>query len=103
MGSRWSGWLVAVVTLVVLGPALGWGYVLSYDMVFVPRQSLLPAALGLGEVLPRAVPQDAIMSILTVIAPGLVWQHLALVGIVAGGIVGVGRLLRPLDAWQRWM
>ena len=103
MGSRWSGWWVAVVTLVVLGPALGWGYVLSYDMVFVPRQSLLPAALGLGEVLPRAVPQDAIMSILTVIAPGLVWQHLALVGIVAGGIVGVGRLLRPLDAWQRWM
>ena len=34
--------------LLVLGPALGWGYVLSYDMVWVPRLDLRADTLGLG-------------------------------------------------------
>ncbi|MDP4976015.1 MAG: hypothetical protein NWQ10_10335, partial [Candidatus Nanopelagicales bacterium] len=48
---------IAGLALLILGPALGQGFVLSYDLVFTPRQDLLPAALGLGGGLPRAVPQ----------------------------------------------
>ena len=54
-----------LLAVVVLGPALGPGYVLQYDMVFVPRQWLLPASFGLGGQLPRAVPQDAVLGVLT--------------------------------------
>ena len=39
---------IAGLALLILGPALGQGFVLSYDLVFTPRQDLLPAALGLG-------------------------------------------------------
>jgi hypothetical protein len=80
--------------VLVLGPALAPGYVLLYDMVFVPQQDLLPASVGLGGQLPRAVPQDAVLAVLTHLAPGAVWQHLALVGVVAGGALGAARLLR---------
>ncbi len=82
------------LAVVVLGPALAPGYVLQYDMVFVPQQSLLPASFGLGGQLPRAVPQDAVMGVLTSVIPGAVWQHIALVAIVAVGALGVARLLR---------
>ena len=89
------------LAVLVLGPALGPGYVLLYDMVFVPRQDLLPASVGLGGQLPRAVPQDAVLAALTAIAPGSVWQHLALVGAVAGGALGAAHLLRGTGAAAR--
>lgn len=89
------------LAVLVLGPALAPGYVLLYDMVFVPRQDLLPASLGLGGQLPRAVPQDAVLAALTTLAPGSVWQHLALVGAVAGGALGAARLLRGTGAAAR--
>ena len=82
------------LAVLVLGPALAPGYLLLYDMVFVPRQDLLPASVGLGGQLPRAVPQDAVMAMLTALAPGSLWQHVALVGVVAGGALGAARLLR---------
>lgn len=83
-----------LLAVVVLGPALGPGYVLQYDMVFVPRQWLLPASFGLGGQLPRAVPQDAVLGVLTAVLPGSVWQHLALLAIVVLGALGAARLLR---------
>ena len=57
-GRPWPGRAGALlVALLVTAPALAPGYVLLRDMVFVPRQSLGPAALGLGVGLaPRAVP-----------------------------------------------
>ena len=42
------------------GSGDGSGFVLSYDMVFVPRLDLTRDALGLGSALPRAVPVDAV-------------------------------------------
>ncbi len=100
--ARLRGWLLtAALVIALLGPALGPGYVLTYDMVFVPQQSFLPAAFGLGEVLPRAVPQDAVLAFLTLFLPGAFWQHLMLVGVVAGAATGVARLLRSEPAWQR--
>ncbi|MFC6238385.1 hypothetical protein [Longivirga aurantiaca] len=89
------------LAVLVLGPALAPGYVLLYDMVFVPRQDLLPASIGLGGQLPRAVPQDAVLAALTTLAPGSVWQHLALLGAVAGGALGAARLLRGAGAAAR--
>ena len=88
--------LLAAVLLavLVLGPALAPGYVLQYDMVFVPRQWLLPASFGLGGQLPRAVPQDAVLGALTAVLPGSVWQHLALLAVVVVGALGAARLLR---------
>ena len=82
------------LAVVVLGPALAPGYVLQYDMVFVPQQALLPASFGLGGQLPRAVPQDAVMGVLTSVLPGSVWQHITLLAIVVVGALGASRLLR---------
>src|SRR5215204_244727 len=50
------GAVCALVPLAVLAPLLGRGFVLSYDMVFVPRQDLKPGAIGLGAGL--ALPAD---------------------------------------------
>ncbi len=95
------GLVVASATVGLLGPALKPGYVLTYDMVFVPRQSSVPAAWGLADVLPRAVPQDVVLWLLTSLAPGSWWQHLMLVLVVVGGATGVARLLRDEVLWQR--
>ncbi|MFN8170164.1 MAG: hypothetical protein U0S36_15470 [Candidatus Nanopelagicales bacterium] len=89
------------LAVVVLGPALAPGYVLQYDMVFVPQQALLPASFGLGGQLPRAVPQDAVMGVLTSVLPGSVWQHIALLAIVVVGALGAARLLRGQPVLER--
>src|SRR4029453_11632920 len=56
-------WAVALAVL-MLGPALGPGYLLSYDMVWVPDLALRSDFLGLGSALPRAVPSDAVVAAL---------------------------------------
>lgn len=89
-GGRWSRYwpvvLAALLALAVLGPALLPGYVLSYDMVWVPNLSLRPDALGLGTQLPRAVPSDAVVAVLDQVVPGALLQKMVLLGgLVAGG------------------
>lgn len=78
-------WLLA---LLVLGPLLGRGYVLTYDMVFVPDLALRSDFLGLGSGLPRAVPSDAVVAVLDTVVPGDVLQKLLLVA--ALGLAGTG-------------
>ena len=51
-----------VLGLLALGPGIGPGYLLSYDMVFVPRPQFTSALLGTSGVLPRAVPSDAVVA-----------------------------------------
>jgi len=85
----WCGLLTAVIWAPLLRP----GFVLTYDMVTVPDQRLVPEALGLGSGLPRAVPQDAVLAILTGILPGQLVYRLILVGIVFGAALGAGRVL----------
>jgi len=87
--------VVALVTAVVLGPALRPGYVLIGDQVFVADQSLLPWMVGLGGGLPRAVPQDAVVALLTGPIPGWIWEKVALVAALLALGLGVARLLRP--------
>ena len=47
--------------LVALGPALRPGYLLAYDMVFVPDQPLTATVLGTDGSVPRAVPNDLVV------------------------------------------
>jgi hypothetical protein len=79
-----------VLALLILWPVLGRGYVLSYDMVWVPDLALRPDFLGLGSALPRAVPSDAVVSVLDEVVPGILLQKVVLVGgLVLGGIGAV--------------
>src|SRR6478735_9398159 len=59
-----------LLTFVVLGPLLGRGFVLTYDMVFVPDLAMRTDFLGLGSGLPRAVPSDAAVAVLDTVVPG---------------------------------
>lgn len=91
---RWDvGWTV-LLTAVILGPLLtGGGFWLFGDMVFVPDQPWKDAWLGLDGTLPRAVPMDAVVSVLTQVLPGEVVQRLLLVGAFLVGGVGAGRFV----------
>ena len=84
-------WSVLLAAL-ALGPALGPGYVLSYDMVWVPDLALRPDILGVGSGLPRAVPSDTVVAVLDEIVPGMLLQKVALLGALAGGGLGILRL-----------
>lgn len=86
--------LAVLVAVVVLGPALGAGYVLHADEVFVPQQDLLPWMLGVGAGLPRAVPQDAVVAILSGPLPGWLLEKTALMAALVLLAVGTGRLVR---------
>ncbi|MGA3538542.1 hypothetical protein ACK8GE_04495 [Micromonosporaceae bacterium DT194] len=85
-----AGLLVAVA---VLAPLAGPGYVLGYDMVFVPRQPLRAELIAPGDALPRAVPLDALVSLATQVVPGWLLQRLLLAGILLFAAVGAGRLV----------
>ena len=93
----WLPWLwSAALAGALLGPALGRGFVLSYDMVWVPDLTLRPDLLGVGTALPRAVPSDALVAVLDQAVPGMLLQKLLLLGtlVVAGG--GAWALARDL-------
>jgi hypothetical protein len=86
--------LVAVgLALLVLAPLLGRGFVLVYDMVFTPRQWLLPESVGLSSALPRSVPADAVVALVTSVVPGDLVQQVFLLGALAAGPLGAGLLV----------
>jgi hypothetical protein len=85
--------------LLALGPALGPGYVLSYDMVAVPHQPLTALVLGTDGSVPRAVPNDLVVVLASHLLPGDVVQKILLLAVFGLGGWGIGRLLaRPLPA-----
>ncbi|MEU7797366.1 hypothetical protein AB0B11_28475 [Micromonospora tulbaghiae] len=87
-------YLVAVVaTVLILAPLAAPGYALRYDMVFVPRQPLSWDLVAPAQSLPRAVPMDALVSLVTQLLPGWVVQRVALAGAVLFAAVGAGRLV----------
>ncbi|CAM2833019.1 hypothetical protein DEAB109302_02425 [Dermacoccus abyssi] len=94
--TRHAGLLTATaVALVVLSPAL-WrpGFLLHYDMVFVPDLPLSAGTLGMDGGVPRAVPNDTVVALLDLVLPGWITQRLVLVG--AFFAIGAG-----LDRWRR--
>lgn len=86
-----AAWALALAVL-MLGPALGAGYVLTYDMVWVPDLALRPDFLGTGTALPRAVPSDAMVAVLDEVVPGMMLQKLVLLGGLVLGGLGAARL-----------
>lgn len=92
-GVRLLPWAVGLLTgVLVLGPALGPGYVLRYDMVFVPDLSLGTALRG-ADGFPRAIPSDAVVAALSAVLPGDAVQSLALLAVFAVGGAGAARLV----------
>ena len=87
-----AAWAVALA-LLMLGPALGPGYVLTYDMVWVPDLALRSDFLGLGTALPRAVPSDAVVAVLDTVVPGMLLQKVVLLGALVLGGLGASRLV----------
>jgi hypothetical protein len=79
--------------LLALGPGLLPGYLLSYDMVFVPRPQFNAVVLGTSGALPRAVPSDAVMAALARALPADLVQKLVLLAIFVLACAGAARLL----------
>ena len=92
-GADWSlrAWCV-VLAGAILGPALAPGYTLTYDMVFVPHLDLGRDALGLGDALPRSVPVDAVVALVSSVVPGQVVQKLVLLATLVAAGLGAARL-----------
>jgi hypothetical protein len=101
--------LVAVLTglglgLAALGPGLAPGFVLSYDMVFVPDPAFTRLTFGLTGVVPRHVPSDAFVTALAAIVPADAVQKLVLLAVFvmactsAASLVPSPRLLPRLAA-----
>lgn len=91
----------SVMALLVCAPLVGSGYVLSYDMVWVPHLALTRADVwGLGSALPRAVPSDVFAGLLGSILPAVFVQKIVLLAALFLAGLGMGRLLRgsPLVA-----
>ena len=77
--------------LLALGPGLRRGFLLSYDMVFVPREPFGAALPGLAP--PRAVPSDLFIAAASRIMPDDIAQKLVLLAIFTLGCAGVAALL----------
>ena len=94
---HWARWALpataVAVAAAVLAPLAAPGYVLSYDMVFVPHQPLRAGLIAPSATLPRAVPQDALVSLASIVAPGWLVQRVALVAVLLLAALGAGRLV----------
>ncbi len=81
------------LTLLVVTPLLGRGFVLSYDMVFAPRLWFGPDAFGAGSSLARSVPADAVVALVTTVLPGDIVQKLVLALAIFFAAYGAGTLV----------
>ena len=85
--------------LLALGPGLAPGFLLSYDMVFVPSPPFSAALLGLSGGPARAVPSDAVVTVAAHLIPSDVLQKLILLLIFTLACAGAAALLR--DSWRQ--
>jgi hypothetical protein len=93
LGRRVGPVVGGVLALLALGPLLVRGYVLTYDMVFVPRLELGRGLLGLDTAVPRAVPADLLAALATRVVPADLVQKLLLAGVIVGAAAGAARLV----------
>ena len=90
----WPAVTGLVLGLLALGPALGPGFVLSYDMVFVPRPPIGSADIGAAGGPPRAVPSDLIVALAARVIPAELVQKVILLGVFVLACSGTAALLR---------
>lgn len=103
---EWSGpvLLTVVLTLLITAPLLAPGFVLGYDLVFVPDLTLRPDLFGVTTALPRAVPSDVLVALLDDVTGGQLLNKSVLLAapLLAGlGMTALWRELRlggPLAA-----
>ena len=76
-----------------MGPLLGRGYVLTYDMVFVPRLELTRGLLGLDTAVARSVPADLLVALASRLVPADLVQTLVLAGVFIAAAAGAARLV----------
>ena len=79
--------------LLALGPGLRRGFLLSYDMVFVPREPFTAAMFGLSGGPPRAVPSDFVVAVASRLLPADIVQKLLLLLIFVLACSGAAALL----------
>jgi hypothetical protein len=77
--------------LLALGPGVRRGFLLSYDMLFVPREPFSAALPGLAP--PRAVPSDLVIATASRILPADVAQKIVLLAIFVLACSGAAALL----------
>lgn len=95
----WVAGYCALLTLVIIGPLAGSGYLLLRDAVSTPRSYLTDSALGLGAAAPRAVPQDALLAVLSpVIDGGILVKAILVVALWAAGYGAAALARRFVDA-----
>jgi hypothetical protein len=84
--------------LLALGPGLQRGFLLSYDMVFVPREPFSAALPGLAP--PRAVPSDLVIATASRVLPADIVQKAVLLSVFVLACSGAAALLdrEPLIA-----
>ncbi|WP_406077980.1 hypothetical protein [Micromonospora sp. NBC_00858] len=80
------------VVLAILGPVLRRGYVLRYDLVFVPDPPFGAMVWGSGPELPRAVPSELLAVGLSQLIPADIAEKALLAGCLALAAVGAARL-----------
>ncbi len=79
--------------LLALGPGLRRGFLLSYDMIFVPRQPFSAAMYGLAGGPPRAVPSDAVVAAAARLIPADIVQKALLLAVFVLACSGAVALL----------
>lgn len=93
----------AVVAVILLGPALGPGLVLIYDLAWAPWPATTSFALGTGAPAPRAVPSDAATLLLGWLLTPSVAQKVVLLGIlILAGTGSAALLLRWRAGTGHW-
>jgi len=92
---RAAALVILAASLLACAPVLlSRGFVLIGDMTFVPEQPWKDAWLGLDGSAPRAVPADALVSVLTQVLPGDLLQKAILLGTLLLAGAGMYRLVR---------
>jgi hypothetical protein len=94
----WPALAGLLLGLLAVGPALGRGFALSYDMVFVPDPPFSSALLGLSGGPARPVPSDAVVAVAARVIPADILQKLILLAIFVLACSGAAALLA--DCWR---
>ena len=96
----WPGAVTGLILgLLALGPGLRRGFLLTYDMLFVPREPFSSALPGLAP--PRAVPSDLVMAVLTRALPADIVQKAVLLSIFVLACAGVAVVCESQPALAR--
>jgi hypothetical protein len=99
-GRAWPGALVGLALgLLALGPGLRRGFLLTYDMLFVPREPFSSALPGLAP--PRAVPSDIVMAVVTRALPADIVQKIVLLSIFVLACSGMAVVCQAQPALAR--